>query len=158
VRTLGKSSSIRILVVGHADAESTRICEALDADAKSTIRTLLEYADSDTEEAAFASADAVWVAYKDHALMSGVFCQALSAGIPVIAPDYGLIEWLALRQGVGISVNTDDIVSTGLELSRLFSDADSYTRLCRNAVQIGLTHAPAQFGASVCDAISSSVN
>ena len=107
----------------------------------------------ETEAIALAASDAVCVAYKDHALMSAVFCQAMCSGVPIISPNYGLLAWLAGKYCVGIAVDIQDPLATGNALARLFEDRASYTEYCENARRHAQEHAPSAFGRAVCESV-----
>jgi glycosyltransferase involved in cell wall biosynthesis len=114
---------------------------------------LLHFADADLENTVFAAADAVWIAYKGHSTMSGVFYQAACCGLPVIAPDYGILNLLTAQHGAGISVDPDNPEETGRQLQELLCDGDNREGLSQNLANIAELHFPENFGRSVCDAI-----
>jgi glycosyltransferase involved in cell wall biosynthesis len=153
----GGIDPLRILVIGNASESARR---ALDGPRYERLRrqgllvTRLQFADDDLQARAFALADLVWVAYRNHSTMSGVFAQAMSCSVPVIAPDYGLLSWLVSQYEVGIRVNTADPVATGAQIAQLLRDPERLAALRRNAALMSSRHSPRNFGAAVCDAIA----
>ncbi len=160
IATQHRDTRLKVLVVGEADAEMRSMLRS--ATEKSTcscipVATHLEFADAETEEAAFAASDAVWVAYRQHSVMSGVFYQAVCCGIPVITADYGILPWLASKYGVGISVSLDDPHATGKRIVNLLTDERQYAIHRRRAEAIREPHLPGNFGRAICDAIIESL-
>lgn len=153
-------TTIRVLIVGAADDEMKEYLSTpfvLSLIASGLVRLCVAYSDDNTEAAAFAAADAVWVAYRDHSTMSGVFLQAICAHVPVITANYGIMAWLASRDGVGISVDPNDTKNVSSQISEMFAES---ARLCayrEKAAQIAERHSPSSFGNSICDAIQASL-
>ncbi len=153
IETQGDRSSLRALIVGQPDRETQQLlCERGPPESR-RFKTILGFTDPRAEERIFAAADAVWVAYKDHSTMSGVFYQGICSHIPVITADYGILKWLAARQDVGISVDPTNPAETGVKLARLFDARTDYDRFCNNAIQLASHHRPVEFGSQTCDAI-----
>ena len=155
-----RDTRLKVLVVGEADAEITSFLRSFDEKNSHNhplLTTHLEFADAATEEAAFAASDAVWVAYRQHSVTSGVFYQAICCGIPVITADYGVLPWLTAKYGVGISVSLDDPRATGERIADLLADEAQYAAYCRQAQAIREPHLPGNFARAICDAIVESV-
>jgi glycosyltransferase involved in cell wall biosynthesis len=148
---------VRILVVGNA-RDSAR--EALDGVKYEPLRrrgilvTRLGFAEDEVQARAFAAADLVWVAYRNHSTMSGVFSQAMSCALPVIAPNYGLLSWLVSEYKVGIQVDIGNPSATGSQINALLQDQEALRTLRRNAAHLAAKHSPRNFGSAVCDAIA----
>jgi len=150
-----------VLIVGQADDKAREFLETpyvMKMVNAGRVKLRMSYSGDLDEAAAFAAADAVWVAYRNHSTMSGVFLQAVCAHRPVITADYGILPWLAARDGVGISVDATDPDSTAGRIADLFSDHGKYDTYRENTVRIAARHLPSSFGSSVCDAIASSLN
>lgn len=93
---------VRVLVVGKHTAELRQTL------AHEPLVTCLDgYVDKATEEAAFRSADLVWLGYRSHYAMSGVLVLAAIAGVPVIATHKGLIGWMARENELGDVIDTE---------------------------------------------------
>lgn len=160
VSTTSERDPIRILIVGSA---SEAAAQALDGARYEQLRrrgvlvTRLGFADEQLQAAAFAAADLVWVAYRNHSTMSGVFAQAMSCSLPVIAPDYGLLSWLVAKENVGISVDIADPAATGSLIAGLLADPPLLSVLRGNAARMARNHSPRSFGKAVCDVIAASL-
>jgi glycosyltransferase involved in cell wall biosynthesis len=152
----GKHSRFKVLVVGQPDAQmaheiaSPEIQEAVGS-GQLVVRPW--FASAETENAAFAAADAVWVAYKNHSTMSGVFYQAVCSERPIIAPNYGVLKWLTEKCNVGICVDPENHERTGDQITSLLQDRIGYSSLQRNERRIAAEHHPESFGKNVCDEI-----
>jgi glycosyltransferase involved in cell wall biosynthesis len=154
VRRLERDSPIKVLVAGQPDEEMRLVLQSKFDDLKSErLRLLLGFVDYDLENTVFAAADAVWVAYKNHSTMSGVFYQAVCCGLPVIAPNYGILHWLAGKHGTGITVDPDAAEETGRQLTKLLCDGEEYAEISQKARDLASFHSPESFGRAVCDAI-----
>jgi glycosyltransferase involved in cell wall biosynthesis len=153
IETQGDHTSLRALIAGHPDPETQQLLRERSPPERRRFTTVFGFADSRTEKLIFAAADAVWVAYKDHATMSGVFYQGICSHIPVITADYGILKWLGEKQDVGINVDPNNAVETGAKLTKLFHARTEYDRFCSNAMRIAAQHRPAEFGSKTCDVI-----
>ncbi|MEO6080235.1 MAG: glycosyltransferase [Steroidobacteraceae bacterium] len=148
---------LRILVVGKPDEASRTALDGAryqQQREQGILVTRLAHADARLQELAFAAADVVWVAYRNHSTMSGVFSQAMSCSLPVIGPDYGLLSWLVTKNKVGICVNIDDPEDIRVRVVGLLRDAGALDGYRRSAARLSLAHLPERFGAAVCDAIA----
>jgi glycosyltransferase involved in cell wall biosynthesis len=149
---------IRVLIVGRPDRASA---VELNSAAYSELRrrgvlaTVLELADNNLQERCFAAADVVWVAYRNHSTMSGVFAQAMSCALPVIGPNYGLLSWLIKQYGVGISIDIDNPGRTGAQIVEMLRSDEMLRAFRRKAQLIARQHVPENFANSICDAIVS---
>jgi glycosyltransferase involved in cell wall biosynthesis len=114
------SRPVRILVVGKHTAA---LRQALAQEPQVT--TMDGYADSATEEAAFRSADLVWLGYRSHYAMSGVLVLAAIAGVPVLATHEGLIGWMAREHDLGDVLNVERATDVAQCLARRASAAPS---------------------------------
>jgi glycosyltransferase involved in cell wall biosynthesis len=110
---------------------------------------------SNLQERCFAAADAVWVAYRNHSTMSGVFSQAMSCSLPVIGPNYGLLSWLISEYGVGICVDIDKPTETGLQIVEMLRSDEMMRGFRYKARRISKEHLRENFGNIICDAITS---
>jgi glycosyltransferase involved in cell wall biosynthesis len=147
---------VLVLAVGKPDEWMTGYLATAEARLAMEQRRLVvhgRFADRALEEAAFASADAAWVAYNDAGSMSGVFFQAVCSGLPVIAPMKGILRWLVRRHGVGISVDPQDAPATAKTILSLLSDPHALQTVRANTEAIAERHLPSTFGDAVCDAI-----
>ena len=75
------------------------------------------YLSDEEENTVFSAADAVWLGYSAHYLMSGVLVQAGMMGLPVIACEEGLIGWLTTRHksGIVVPVSEPSVVAKGIK-------------------------------------------
>ncbi len=149
--------SIRILIVGQPDQAARETLESTKYEElrrKGVLATRLGFADTETQDLAFAAADVVWVAYRNHSTMSGVFSQAMSCSLPVIGPNYGLLSWLVSEYKVGICVDINNPREIGSRIVEMLQNAESMEAFRRKAAQISLSHLPRSFAGAVCDAIA----
>jgi glycosyltransferase involved in cell wall biosynthesis len=151
------SQRIRILIVG-SPGEATRALLAsgkcVDLQRTGILVARLGFADDETQTLAFAAADVVWIAYRNHSTMSGVFSQAMSCSLPVIGPDYGLLSWLVSHYKVGISVNIDNPSETGSRIEAMLQNTQGMRAFRASAALLAHSHLPQSFGGAVCDAIA----
>jgi|GEM_PF-6469245 len=157
VLTQPKHTRLRVLIVGPPTVGAAAILSGSKYDdlrRAGILVTRLEFSDVTKQTPAFAAADVVWVAYRNHSTMSAVFYQAISCSKPVIAPNYGLISWLATNYDVGIQVNIDDPEGTGSAITKLFQDSARFDVFVSNARALSNSYLPQNFGAGVCDAIA----
>jgi glycosyltransferase involved in cell wall biosynthesis len=151
---------VRVLIVGRPDpaaAAELNGAEYSELRSRGILATVLELADNELQEKCFAAADVVWVAYRNHSTMSGVFAQAMSCGLPVIGPDYGVLSWLVKEYGVGISVDINTPEKTRVQIVEMLGSDEALRGFRRNAQLIAMQHLPENFGNSICDAIESSL-
>ncbi len=147
---------VTVLAVGKIDDWMTRYLATTKArQSVEQLRLIIHagFADEAREAAAFAAADAVWVAYNDPGSMSGVFFQAVCSGLPVIAPNHGVLRWLTQRYRVGVCVDRRNAVETMNVILDLLSDRDALDTFRANAEAIAGRHVPASFGEGVCSAV-----
>jgi glycosyltransferase involved in cell wall biosynthesis len=156
---VNSTAKTRILVVGRPDQATGDLLSSPKFTAlqrEGTLVTRLGFADDRTQEMAFAAADVVWVAYRNHSTMSGVLSQAISCSLPVIGPNYGLLSWLVSQYNVGITVDVDNPSETGRRIVAMLQDTTGMQALRSNSGRISNNHRPQDFGAAVCDAIAAS--
>jgi glycosyltransferase involved in cell wall biosynthesis len=150
---------ITVLAVGQTDPWMDRYFATIEVRRyvqEGRLKVHAGFAGRKVEAAAFAAADAVWVAYNDRGSMSGVFFQAVCADVPVIAPSEGILAWLTRMYGVGISVDNRNHQQTARRILTLWSESTQAYRT--NARTIADQHRPGNVGTAVCDAIHDSVN
>ena len=149
---------LQVLLIGNP-ADDTR--ELLASERVSSLRqarkviTRLGYSDEGLTAAAFRSASAAWLGYVGHDGMSGVLCQAVEAGVPVIACRNGLIGYYAKSHGIGELVNVHDPTEVAAIVHRLVSTPALLELYAANAARLRGTHTSKAFGEAICDAISS---
>lgn len=150
------TTRVRILIVGKAEDEAHQALEGPRYEQlrrRGVLTTRLGFADDDMQSRAFAASDLVWIAYRNHSTMSGVFSQAMASARPVIAPNYGLLSWLARQYDVGITVDIDDAAATGAHIAGLLQDRSKLDALRHNASTLSKRHSPRNFGSAICNAI-----
>jgi glycosyltransferase involved in cell wall biosynthesis len=108
------SRRVRVLVVGIHTPE---LCDQLANEP--CVTSINGYADRKTEEAAFRAADAVWVGYRNHYVMSGVLILAAMAGKPVLATRNGLIGWMTRRYALGLVIDCEKRLEVTEAISKL---------------------------------------
>jgi glycosyltransferase involved in cell wall biosynthesis len=148
---------IRLLIVGRPDRAAQEVLASgpfEELRRRGTLITRLGFADNATQEAAFAAADVVWIAYRNHSTMSGVFSQAMCCSLPVIGPDYGLLSWLVMHHAVGITVDIDNPAETASRIVTMLQDEQGLRKFRANAALLSQCHRPPSFGRAVCDAIA----
>ncbi len=59
----------------------------------------------DQESKVFAAANAVWLGYVGHLVMSSILVQAGLSSLPVVACREGLLGWLTCKEGLGETVD-----------------------------------------------------
>lgn len=103
---------------------------------------------------AFVSSDLVWVGYT-HGFSgsSGVYYQAASLGIPVIANDFGLLGWLVNKHKNGLLSDVFNPESVNSSINLLTTDQKLYKNLSENALLLSERHQPEIFGNFVFDMI-----
>jgi glycosyltransferase involved in cell wall biosynthesis len=152
------SDRIRVLIVGRPDEPSATVLNGAGYEAlrrQGVLVNMLEFADRNLQEKCFAAADAVWVAYRNHSTMSGVFSQAMSCSLPVIGPNYGLLSWLISEYSVGICVDIDKPTQTGLQILKMLCNEEIMQGFRNKASRMSREHLPENFGNTICDAITS---
>jgi glycosyltransferase involved in cell wall biosynthesis len=87
-----------------------------------------------------------------------VFAQAMSCGLPVIGPNYGVLFWLITEYDVGISIDIDNPEKTGAQILEMLGSDETLRGFRRNAQLIAMQHLPENFANSICDAIVSSLH
>jgi glycosyltransferase involved in cell wall biosynthesis len=151
-------AGLQVLLVGNP-ADDMR--EFLASERVSSLRqarkviTRLGYSDEGLTAAAFRSASAAWLGYVGHDGSSGVLCQAVEAGLPVIACRNGLIGFYTRSHGIGEIVNVHDPTEVAAIVHRLASTPALLELYAANAARLRGTHSPKAFGEAICDAISS---
>lgn len=103
VRNAALNQTIRVLVVGR---HTPVLEEALGHDP--LVTSINRFVDTTLEEAVFKAADAVWLGYRSHYVMSGVLVLAAQAGKPVIATAQGLIGKMASQYDLGSVIDCED--------------------------------------------------
>jgi glycosyltransferase involved in cell wall biosynthesis len=158
VAGLALTDGIRVLIVGQSDQASAAVFNSPEYDGlrrQGVLASVLEFADRNLQEKCFAAADAVWVAYRNHSTMSGVFSQAMSCSLPVIGPNYGLLSWLISEYGVGICVDIDQPTQTGSQILKMLRNEEIIQGFRYKASRMSREHLPENFGNTICDAITS---
>jgi glycosyltransferase involved in cell wall biosynthesis len=118
VRGQQLARKVRILVAGrHTPALREQLCH------EHLVTSIDGYADSETEEAAFRAADAVWMGYRAHYVMSGVLVLAAFAGKPVIATRNGLIGWMTQQHSLGMAIDCEDPAKVNAAVRNLINQA-----------------------------------
>jgi glycosyltransferase involved in cell wall biosynthesis len=112
------------------------------------------FLDESQERAAFDSADAVWLGYRDWYGMSGVLVQAAAASKPLLAMDLGLVGWLVQKHDIGETVEIFSPASVSNGIRRLLLDGELRKRYASHGVELARNHTPELFGSRISDLIA----
>jgi glycosyltransferase involved in cell wall biosynthesis len=107
-------SDLAVLLVGRWEDSVRPLLETphfKDLHQKGRLHLFDSYADAKLEALAFATADVVWMVYRNFYGSSGVLMQAAMAGVPVIGSHAGLIGWMIKKHDLGEAIK-DDAPST----------------------------------------------
>ncbi|MCG6871549.1 MAG: glycosyltransferase [Gammaproteobacteria bacterium] len=152
----GWPAELHLLLVGKQDAEIRALLASESAAALRQAGKLHmhdEFVPTTTEAVAFAAADLAWLGYRDHFTMSGLWVQAASAGLPIVACRAGLIGRLTEQTGSGVLVDPQDTRSVAAELARLCADETLRGRFGRNGRIAAADHTPAVFCERILDTL-----
>jgi glycosyltransferase involved in cell wall biosynthesis len=153
---VGGDSCFLVLLAGAvSDAAHRTIADARYAPLVATGRVKLvdRVLDEREMEDCLAAADAAWLGYVGHRFMSGVFLQAASRGLVVIATRVGAIGQLASRwpRAVLVDPTNRSEVAAGLRRAEgLIGLGD----IEKSVTELMSDHSVAAFGAAVMDALS----
>ncbi len=148
---------LRVLIVGQPDEAADRTLAGGRFDElrrAGVVATRLGFASDQVQELAFAAADIVWVAYRNHDTMSGVFSQAMSCALPVIGPARGVLCWLVRHHDVGITVDIDDPQTAQSRIREMLGNEERLQRYRSNAGRVAREHRPERFAGAICDVIA----
>jgi glycosyltransferase involved in cell wall biosynthesis len=152
---LEKIPLVSVLLVGTLDENIKELLREPD------VQTLIKndqlhihagFHDSQQEYRVFRAVDAVWVGYVGNFFgSSGVFYQAGSLGLPVLASENGLLGWLVKRYRNGICFDPGDTAAVATAISSLFMNPQLRTHLGENGRCLSQLHTGELFGDAVCE-------
>jgi glycosyltransferase involved in cell wall biosynthesis len=122
-------SSLVVLLAGSPSKEILALIESswvrgLLKDGR--VITRLTFHDDSAEALVFRASDLVWLGYSNGFYgSSGVLYQAVSAKLPVIAMQDGLIGYLVKKYSLGVTVNPEDTASINAGLENLLNSISS---------------------------------
>jgi len=111
---------------------------------------LNKFLDEAEETAAFFSADAVWLGYRNWYGMSGVLVQGAAAGKPLIAMDQGLVAWLVEQHGLGLTLSIASAGEVAKGVKTLIDRPEDRQRFSANGLRMAANHTPEMFGENIC--------
>jgi glycosyltransferase involved in cell wall biosynthesis len=150
-------SLVTVLLAGTPDEEVQKmLCEpSVQALVRSDqLNVQIGFHDIHQEFRVFRAADAVWVGYVGNFTgSSGVFYQAGSLGIPVLASSNGLLGWLVRRHQNGLCCDPNDNESVNAAINSLLINRRLYASLGENGRCLSKMHTSELFGDAVCETV-----
>ena len=109
---------------------------------------------SDPEEySMFQAADAVWLGYRGHSVMSGVMVQAGHMKKPTIACRQGLIGWITQQNASGLVIDIDDPGAIRNAIGSLAHDPNRARELGENGYRRFSKHTAKVFSKTIADSL-----
>lgn len=145
---------VGIIIAGQCETDVLKVIEAYKK-SRVKVKVINRFITSQDEIKLFASSNAVWIGYVGTSFgSSGVLYQACSAGLPVIATQYGLIGWVVDKHKCGILVDPNTPSAIGVAIESLMNDKVLYTTLAKNGLALSSEHAPHKFGKAIADSLA----